>query len=1027
MNNARKVMRAAFLAITFAVAPVLALADSGNTFAQLEFRNIGPTTGRIDAVAGVPGNSATLFAGGLGGLWRTTNGGVQWTPVFDKKGVTSIGAVAVAPSNAKVIYLGTGEPNMRNDVAFGDGMWRSNDGGTTWTHLGLDATAAIAQISIDARDPNIVYVAAVGDPFKPSPDRGIYKTIDGGKHWQKVLYVDDTTGGSSLAVSPTNPKIVFAGMWTVQRRPWMLTSGGSGDGVYRSNDAGAHWARVQGNGFPAGLTGRIGLRFAPSNPKILYALMESKQGAFWTSTDGGTHWSLTSKNHGIDQRPYYFSQFTVDPKDAKHIFFMTIVQMPSESHDGGKTVKRVDTGAYDHHQMWIDPVEGRRAIIGSDAGVRLSLDGGKTWRDPQLIVSQPYHISVDNRVPYTVCGEFQDPGAVCGPSLSFSGSITPDQWFSAQSGESGWIVFSPANDNIIYGTGYQEAVLRFDRAAMQGRLISPWPDTYAGEGADSYKYRGAWVSPVAVSPLEPNALYFGAQYLMKSDDGGVTWNAVSPDLTRNDKSKQRPSGEPITRDNAGTEVYDTIASIAESPLAKGELWVGTDDGLVWVTRDGGAHWDNVTANVPNLPQWARINNVDPSPFDDGTAYIVAENHKLGDRTPYLYVTRDYGVHWQSIAGNLPRDSYARMIREDPVRKGMLYAGTETGLWMSLDDGMHWQSLLNNLPHAPVYDFVVQKHFDDLVVALHGRGVWILDDISPLQQWSATIASAPAYLFPVRDAYRFNASWGTWATGEGGGDNPQQTAVVNLYLRDKPAKKAKLTLQVFDGTALVRTIDVNHPVQGINRAWWDLTYDSIKLIPDYHAMGGGLSGLQVVPGTYTVRLSYSGSTYEHTINVLPDPKTPGTQDDMKAAFALAMQIREDFKRTGNDIVALRSLDASLQNVSPKLGAHPKAQQAVASLQSAVDGALDVLFIRNAQNSEDALRTPPRLYERLSYAEAGITGTDYAPTAGQIGVANELEAAAKSQFATDDDLLGSKLNDVNAALRSAGATPIVVKKP
>jgi photosystem II stability/assembly factor-like uncharacterized protein len=1011
--------------VALAMSVLAAPAAAGNTFGALTFRNIGPTTGRIDAVAGVPGDSATYFAGGVGGLWRTTDGGVKWTAVFDKKTVTSIGAIAIAPSNAKIVYIGTGEPNMRNDVAFGDGVWRSNDGGTTWNHLGLNETAAIAQISIDPRDPNVAYVAAVGDPFKRSSDRGLYKTVDGGKHWKRVLYVDDKTGASSLAISPGNPKLMYAGMWTVRRRPWMLTSGGPSDGLYRSVDAGAHWVRVKGGGFPSGLTGRIAVRFAPSDPSILYMLAESKQGTFWTSRDAGMHWTRTSDNQGIDQRPYYFTQFTVDPKNAKHLFFMTIVQMPSESFDGGKTFHRVDTGAYDHHQIWIDPVSAKRMILGADAGVRMSWDGGKTWRDPQLLVSQPYHISVDDRIPYTVCGEFQDPGAVCGPSLSFTGAITPDQWFSAQSGESGWIVFSPANDNVIYGTGYQEAVLRFDRAAMQGRLISPWPDTYAGAGAASYKYRGAWVAPVAVSPLEPHALYFGAQYLMKSEDDGVSWNAVSPDLTRNDKSKQRPSGAPITRDNAGTEVYDTIASIAESPIAKGELWVGTDDGLVWVSRDGGLHWNDVTAGMADLPHWARINNVDPSPFDDGTAYVVAENHKLGDRTPYLYVTRDFGAHWQSISGNLPRNSYARMLREDPVRKGLLYAGTETGLWLSFDDGSHWQPFFNNLPHAPVYDFVIQKRFDDLVVALHGRGVWILDDVSPVQQWSSAVTSSAAYLFPVRNAYRFNASWGTWATGEGAGDNPAQPSVIDFYLAQKPSKKNAPKLQVFDGATLVRTIALDKPVAGINRAWWDLTYDEVKLIPDYHAMNSGLSGIQVVPGTYTVRLTYGGKTYDRSIDVLPDPKTPGTQADMQATRDLALQLREEFRHTGNDVIALRSLERALKDDEPKVAKRPEAARAVAALRNEANAALDVLAIRGAQNSEDTLRTPPRLYERLANAAGNLFG-DYAPTSGQRALAKDLEEQAQAQFSDDDALLGTKLSRLNATLKAAGLPPIAVKR-
>ncbi len=999
-------------------------AQPANVFSHLEFRNIGPTTGRLDAVSGVAGDPTTYFAAGLGGLWRTQDGGVHWSPVFDDKPVTSIGAITVAPSNRSIVYLGTGEPNIRNDIAFGDGVWRSSNGGSTWTHMGLDGTSQIAQIAVDPRNADIVYVAAVGDPFEPGTARGLYKSTDGGRNWRRVLFLNGTTGASSVVISPRDPRTVFAGMWTVQRRPWMLTSGGPADGLYRSSDAGMHWTRVRGNGFAAGLTGRIGLSFAPSDARRLYAVIESKSGVFWSSNDGGTHWTLVNDKHVLDQRPYYFSQFTVDPKNAKHLFFMSIV--PSESRDGGKTIKRMQTEGYDHHQMWIDPVRGKRAIIAADAGVRLSLDGGKTWRDPQLIVSQPYHISVDHGTPYTICGEFQDPGAVCGPSISFTGAITPDQWFSAQSGESGWIVFSPANENIIYGTGYQAAVLRFDKQAMQGRLISPWPDTYAGTGAASYKYRGAWVAPVAVSPLEPNALYFGAQTLMRTDDGGQTWREVSPDLTRNDKSKQQPSGRPITVDNAGTEVYDTIASIAESPRVKGEIWVGTDDGLVWVTRDGGARWSNVTAGIPNLPQWARINNVDPSPFADGTAYIAAENHKLGDRAPYLYVTHDFGAHWSAISSGLPRNSYTRMLREDPFRKDMLYAGTENALWLSFDGGAHWQTLLNNLAHLPIYDFIVQPKFDDLVVATHGRGVWILDDISPLQAWSSSIARSASYLFPVRDAYRWNASWGTWATNEGAGDNPAGIADINFYLRDKPSKKSNVKVLIYDGKTLIRSLDVKHPRQGIDRIWWDLNYEEVKPVRDYHATRTGFTGPQALPGTYTVRLNVDGRVQDRTIKLLPDPKTPGTQADMRAAFGLAMRLRSDYARAGNEIVALRSLHGALASVASRARSHADTQTALASLQRGVDRSLDAMYIGNAQTWEDTLRTPPGIYERILNAAGGIIGNDYRPTNGQAALAAQVESDLNALLASDNALFGPQLANLNVLLKRDGIPPLSVKR-
>jgi photosystem II stability/assembly factor-like uncharacterized protein len=992
-------------------------------FSKLDFRSVGPTTGRIDAVAGVPGNSQTYYAGGLGGLWLTTNGGVTWQPVFDKEPVTSIGAIAVAPSNPRIVYVGTGEPNIRNDIAFGDGVWRSDDAGKTWRHLGLDGTSQIAQIVVDPRNPDVAYVAAVGDPFAPGPDRGVYVTRDGGTHWAHTLYTGPMTGASTVAISSGNPRYVIAGTWTVQRRPWMLTSGGPDDGIFVSRDAGAHWTRLVGNGLPGGFMGRIGVRFAPSDPRRVYALIESKSGVFWSSEDGGAHWRLVSDKHVLAQRPYYFTQFTVDPKNPKHIFFMSIV--PNESADGGKTLQKMHTNGYDHHQMWIDPVYGKRAIIAADAGVRLSLDGGKTWRDPQLIVSQPYHISVDDEIPYTICGEFQDPGAVCGPSMSFSGAITPDQWFSPNAGESGWIVFSPANPNVIYGTGYQEAVIRYDRTSMQTRLISPWPDTYSGTGANAYKYRGAWVAPVAVSSFEPNALYFGAQMLLRTDDGGGTWTAISPDLTRNDKSKQVPSGRPITVDNAGTEVYDTISTIAPSPTVKGEIWVGTDDGLVWLTRDGGTHWTNVTAGLSGLPEWARVENIDPSRFADGTAYLAAENHKLGDRAPYLYVTHDFGAHWSTIVSNLPHDSYVRMVREDPKRSALLFAGTENALWYSFDAGARWDSLQNNLPHAPIYDFMVQPRFDDLVVATHGRGVWVLDDVGALQEWKPQFASERAHLFAPRNAYRWNSSRGTWATNEGAGANPTDIADVTFYLGVLPSKKDPAKIEIVDGSTVIRSITVDHPNVGINRVWWDLMYDTVPLVPDYHAQQSGFTEPQVLPGTYTVRLIANGTQHDAVLRVLPDPRTPATLTDMRETFTLTMQLRADFTRAGKEIEALRALQKELGK-SAKLARASDTRQSIGEMQQATTAALAGLYIADAQTWEDTLREPSRLYERIASLAGSLGGSDYAPTTGQHDLAVSIHAELGQAIAADDALFGARLQALNALLQRDHLPPVSAKR-
>ncbi len=974
----------AVFALSVGATPV---APPKRPFTALALRSIGPTTGRIDAVAGVPGDPSTYYAGGLGGLWKTTSAGDTWKPIFDREPVSSIGAIAVAPSNHNILYVGTGEPNIRNDIAFGDGMYRSANAGKTWQRIGLRRSSQIAQIIVDPHDPNVVYVAAIGDPYAPSPQRGVFKTIDGGKTWKRVLYLDSSTGASAIAFEPGHPHTLLAGMWTVRRQPWMLTSGGANDGIYRSTDGGATWSRVRGNVLPT-LMGRIGIAFAPSLPTRVYALIEARHGVLWRSDDAGVHWHLVSDRHVLDQRPYYFSQLAVDPHQANRVYFMSI--FASVTNNAGKTFSRIDTGGYDHHQIWIDPTDPGRMIIGADAGVRISQNGGKTWIDPQLIVSEPYHIAVDNETPYLVCGEFQDPGAACGPSRSFTGAITPDQWFSPQMGESGWIVFSPANQNEIFGTGYEENIESFNRSTGEARTISPWPDDYIGEGANRYKYRAAWVAPLAVSALQPHALYYGAQMVLKSMDDGATWHAISPDLTRDDPSKQHASGRPITRDNAGTEVYDTIASIAESPRAKGELWVGTDDGRVWLTRDGGKKWSDLTKNVPGLPKWARVNYVDPSPFDPATAYLVANNAKLGDRTPYLFVTHDYGARWYSIASNLPRASYARMIREDPVRKGLLYVGTETGLWYSEDDGSHWVSLRNNLAHLPIYDFVVQKAFDDLVVATHGRGVWILDDLSPLQDFTAAVAARASYLFPVRNAYRWETTFATWATGAGAGANPPAAADINVYLRSLPPKNVHPKIAIYDGTHLLRTLTISHPTVGVNRVWWNLNVQPVPRIADYHATPTGFVGPTIVPGTYTVELTGLGAPQRRDIRVLQDPNSHATLAAMRAQYALAMQLRAAYRRVGNEVVRLRRLRAHLAR-SGNRGEIAK-----------VDAALAVLYQSHTQSWEDTLRVPERLYERIANLGQEVQSGDYAPTRGEVLLARELESEVDAAIRADTAL-------------------------
>lgn len=967
------------------IAAVL-MAISPSVFSNLQFRNIGPIPGRIDAVAGVAGDARTYYAGGLGGLFKSSDGGITWAPAFEREPVSSIGAIAVAPSDANVVYLGTGEPNLRNDVAFGDGVWKSTDAGKTWAHEGLDASGAVAQLAVDPRDPNRVFAAVLGDVYKPSTERGIYRSEDGGKTWQRVLYTDDRTGGSSVAIDPSDPQHLIAGMWEGWRSPYHLNSGGPTDGVYESSDGGDHWTRLQGNGLPAGTMGRIAVAFAPNAPSRVYALIESDAGTLWRSDDGGKTWQLANKSHGIDQRPFYFTSFAVDPKDRDRLYFMS-VQMWQSADGGSKAHVLRGTRGGDYHSLWIDPQDPQRMIAGGDEGAEVSNDGAKTWLNAPIRIAQAYHVDTDDRTPYTVCAETQDAGSACGPSNSLAyGGIAPSAFFDAGGGESGWIVFDQRNPNLIYGDGYQGAVTQYDRRTQQAREIDVWPEDAMGWPAAPLKYRFQWTSPLAMSPEHPHRLYMGGNELFATDDGGVHWRALSGDLTRNDKRFGQFSGG-LTRDNTSVEYYDTIFSIAESPLHDGEIWVGTDDGLVWLTRDGGKHWSNVTpaALKNDAPgAWARIDYVDPSPLVSGTAYMVADYHKSGGRAPHLYKTHDYGRTWTAIAGGLPQDSYARMIKADPFRRGMLYAGTETGLWLSYDDGAHWMPLQNGLPTVPVYDFTVQKRFDDLVVGTHGRGIWILDDLHPLQELTDAVTAQPLHLFTLRPAYRYRI--GSFTSEPGAGENPQYGADIDFYLKTAPPKNA-VTVRIFSGAHAVRTIRVKDAKAGVNRVWWDLRYDALHPVKDYVPWGaGGFDGPLVLPGTYTVRVLDGAQSAAGKVAVRMDPRSRASMAALREQLAFLQRVRGDLSTLSNTIDRLNAAKA-----------HRPADSA------RIDALLHRIYEPEVTQGEDALRYPQQVYGKLSYLADGAGSADAAPTAAQYQVLRMLEARAGELERQADSLL------------------------
>lgn len=792
--------------------------DEGRTLLPLQvektisFRQIGPAIsgGRIPAVAGVPGQPFTFYVGTAdGGIFRTTDGGISWKALFQHETLASIGDVAVDPTNPDVIWIGTGESNIRNDVSFGDGVYRSTDGGAHWNHMGLDATYQISRIAIDPHSPGTVIVAVMGNPWADSPDRGIYRTVDGGKTWQRSLYIGPSVGISDLAMDPKNPQVLYAGTYRFRRTPWSYTGGGPEDAIYKSVDEGQTWTRLSGHGLPTDPVTRIGLAVAPSEPNVVYAVIGSNEGVVWRSNDSGEHWNMVSKDQEADPRPFYFSRLAVDPKTPEHVFALANDLM--ESKDGGKTWKAIAKQTHvDIHAMWIDP-EGSGSIIeGDDGGVVLSRDNGVHWQFlDNIAIGQFYHLYADNQRPFfTVCGGLQDNSAWCGLGASQDDKgILDRDWIALNGGDGIYAIPASDNSNLIYNSTQNGYLMAFDRTTQQAHNIEPYVRTFTGGGIANLPYRFNWNAGFAVSPSNPAVIYQAGNVLFRSQDRGRTWQPISPDLTRNDKAKQQSSGGPIIKDNSGAETYDTILTVTIAQKDPNVIWVGTDDGLVQITRDDGAHWTNVSGKIPGLPEWSRIESIDVSADNAGEAVIAVDNHYLGDFKPYLFRTTDYGATWNSIAGNLPANIYAHVVRMDHHDAQMYYAGLENGAYVTWDGGAHWYLMGLGLPNASVYDLYVQPQQNDLIVGTHGRSIWILDDLTPFDQYTADLSSHPLHLFPIRPATRFwHWSQVEWL-GDGAfyGKNPSYGADINYYVGAGMKNPGKVVITDAQGK-IVRTLE-----------------------------------------------------------------------------------------------------------------------------------------------------------------------------------------------------------------------------
>jgi photosystem II stability/assembly factor-like uncharacterized protein len=995
---------------------------------SMQWRSMGPAVagGRVTSVAGSASDPNLYYIGAAGGgVWKSTDGGAAWNPVFDREAVGAIGAVAIDPSNNDTVWVGTGESNPRNEVSYGDGVYKSTDGGKTWVNVGLRDTRYISRILVDPSNPQHVIVGALGNVFADSPDRGAYVTFDGGKTWTKTLYIGPQSGVSDLAMSAKTPNVIYAGVWEFQRRPWTFTSGGDADGLYRSSDGGRTWARVTGNGLPSGITGRIGLAVAPSDPNVVYALIESQHGILWRSSDGGASWQLVNSNTLIDERPFYFTHVEVDPKNPDHVF--TASTELAESTDGGKAFKAIAPGVHpDFHSIWIAPDNPHRMIVGEDGGYAISNDGDATfafWAN--LPIGQFYRVGLGNDNPYTVCGGLQDNNSYCGPSNSLDMSGNGNWGWTAvvQDDDGQWAIPDPHDPNVIFSDGQDGALFIYRRKSREWTFTQPYFTSVQQDyNVSTSPYRFNWESPIGFSPWpldkargEKEAVWFGGNVVFQSTDHGLSWRPISPDLTRNDKAHQQPAGGPITHDVTGAEYTDTILDIEGSPVSRGEIWVGTDDGYVQMTRDGGAHWKNVTPSdaIAN----GRFGTVAPSPLVRGTAYAVENAHLMGDDAPHVWVTHDYGAHWQASTSGLPPHLWVRTIRPDIRNAQLIFLGTEQGVWASYDGGASWQSLRNNMPAVSVHDIRIQPQFDDLVLATHGRSMWVMDDIRPLQDLPKAIA-AGAMLFAPRTSYEYNLT----NNFEGlytqyAAENPPYGVPISYYQTTPQATAPVITIVDAQGR-MVRALTGTNDA-GLNRVVWNFTASPpVKWTGAANKFFEGPSdGAMVVPGRYAARVTLDGRGFVQNFSVKADPDATETLAQMQQSYDAFAKLNDLY--SGVDTM-LNNLDAIGKAIAAQ---HPAAGSAAATtLVQAGNARTAVMAKLTAQytNGEDSVSRPGSLRENLDNA---LTSLQSFPVQGIITPsAAQFYARLDAEYRSARDAYNAysrAIPQYNSELGAAGA--------